>query len=236
MRRDKGQNAISKAVTRAATKAADLVARIATAQRGTSMFRLLSVIVFIAIVVGVIALATSSSSDDGSSKRVALDLTSIRQLASAASQDADNMERHAATMTAMAAARPDHAHWASDAEIAQANARTLRFVADSAWAIERDQTAFPVTASAIQLDRLLGDGLNLQIFGQSVVGHANAMDGHIEVMRQQAAGDPTLLVAIGDLGQDVQRMKIDGAAAVDAGKALADKARTIATSIGVKLD
>ena len=200
------------------------------------MLRLLSVLVFIAIVVGVIALATSSSSDDGSSKRVEFDLTAIRQLASAATQDADNMERHAATMTAIAAARPDHAHWASDAEIAQANARLLRFVADSARAIDRDQTAFPVTASAIQLDRLLGDGLNLQSLGQSVVDHAKAMAGHIEVMRQQVAADATLLGATGDLGQDVLRMKSDGTAAMDAGKALVDKARTIARSIGVILD
>jgi len=77
------------------------------------MLRLLSILVFVAIVVGVIALATSSSSsDDGSSKRVELDLTAVRQLASAASQDADSMERHAATMTAIAAVRSDHAHWA----------------------------------------------------------------------------------------------------------------------------
>jgi len=62
------------------------------------------------------------------------------------------------------------------------------------------------------------------------------MAGHIDVMRQQAAGDAMLLGAIGDLGQDVKRMKTDGTAAVDAGKALADKARTIARSIGVKLD
>ncbi|HLF79952.1 MAG TPA: hypothetical protein VJB57_20935 [Dehalococcoidia bacterium] len=200
------------------------------------MLKLLSVLLFIAVVVGVIALATSRSRDDGSSKRVELDLTAIRQLASAATQDADNMERHAATMTAIAAARPDHSHWASDAEIAQANARLLRFVADSARAIDRDQTAFPVTASAVQLDRVLGNGLNLQSLGQSVVDHANAMAGHIEVMRQQVAGDATLLGATGDLGQDVQRMKTDGTAAMDAGKALADRARTIAQSIGVKLE
>ena len=93
-----------------------------------------------------------------------------------------------------------------------------------------------MTASAVHLDRLLGDGLNLQSLGQTIVDHANAMDGHIDVMRQQAAGDATLLDAIGDLGQDIQRMKTDGTAAMDAGKALADKARTIATSIGVKLD
>jgi hypothetical protein len=199
------------------------------------MLKLLGALVFVAIVVGVIAAATCSTGG-GSSTPVELDLTATRELASAASQDADNMERHAATMTAIATARPDHAHWASDAEIARANARSLRFVADSARAIDRDQAAFPVTASAVQLDRLLGNGLNLQSLGQTIVDHANAMDGHIDVMRQQAAGDATLLGAIGDLGQDVQRMRTDGTAAMDAGKALADKARSIATSIGVKLD
>ncbi|HLF76686.1 MAG TPA: hypothetical protein VJB57_04280 [Dehalococcoidia bacterium] len=200
------------------------------------MFKLFGApVVFVAVVVSVIAAATCGS-DDGASKRVELDLTAIRELASAASQDADNMERHAATMTAVAAARPEHAHWASDAEIARANARSLRFVADSARAIDRDQAAFPVTASAVQLDRLLGDGLNLQSLGQTIVDHATAMEGHIDVMRQQAAGDATLLGAIGDLGQDVQGMKSDGTAAMNAGKALADKARTIARSIGVKLD
>ena len=200
------------------------------------MLKLLSVLVFLAIVIGIIALATSTSSDNGSAKKVDLDLRAVRQLASAAGQDADNVERHAATMTSIAASRPDHAHWASDAEIALANARTLRFVADSARAIDRDQATFPVTASAVQLDRLHGNGLNLQSLGQTIVDHATAMQGHIDVMRQQAAGDTTLLGAIGDLGQDVQTMKTDGTAAVDAGKALADKARTIARSIGVKLD
>ena len=200
------------------------------------MIRLLSLLVFIAIIVGVIALATSSSSHDGSSKRVEFDLTAIRQIASAASQDADNMERHAATMRSIAASRPDHAHWASDAEIALANARTLRFVADSARAIDRDQTIFPVMASSVQLDRLHGNGLNLQSLGQTTIAHADAMAGHIDVMRQQAAGDAALLAAIGDLGQDVQRMKTDGTTAMEAGKALIDQARTIARSIGVKLD
>ena len=199
------------------------------------MFKLLGALVFVAVVVGVISVATCSG-DDGSSPPVDLDLTAIRDLASAASQDADNMEHHAATMTAIAAARPDHAHWASDADVARANARSLRFVAGSAQAIDRDQAVFPVTASAVQLDRLLGDGLNLQSLGQTIVDHATAMQGHIDLMREQASGDATLLSAIGDLGQDVQGMKADGTAAVDAGEALEDKARTIARSIGVKLE
>jgi len=67
-------------------------------------------------------------------------------------------------------------------------------------------------------------------------GAASAMASYIKVMHQQAAGDATLLGAIGDLGQDIQRMKADGTAAMDAGKVLADRARTIAQSIGVKLD
>lgn len=200
------------------------------------MFKwLLIIFVVLALGFGVLALVLSSSSD-GSPAQVELDLTAIRALATAASQDADNMDRHAQTMAFIAAARPDHAHWASDAEIARANARSLRFVADSTLAIDRDQKAFPVTASAVQLDRLLGDGLNLQSLGQTVVDHATAMEGHIEVMRQQAAGDAALLAAVADLTPDVQRMKGDGTAAVNAGKALEDKARTIARSIGVKLD
>ena len=199
------------------------------------MLKLLGALVLVAVVVGVITVATCGTEDE-SSAPVELDLTAIRELASAASQDADNMERHAETMTAIAAARPDHAHWASDAEIARANARSLRFAADSARAIDRDQAAFPVTASAVQLERLLGDGLNLQSLGQTIVDHATAVQVHIELMREQASGDTTLLGAIGDFGQDVLRMKTDGTAAVDAGKALADKARTIARSIGVKLD
>jgi len=196
---------------------------------------LLVIFVVLAAGFGVLALVLSSTSDE-SPAHVELDLTAIRELANAASQDADNMERHAQTMASIAAARPDHAHWASDAEIARANARSLRFVADSTLAIDRDQKAFPVTASAVQLDRLLGDGLNLQSLGQTVVDHATAMEGHIEIMRQQAAGDAALLAAVADLTPDVQRMKTDGTAAVSAGNALAEKARTIARSIGVKLD
>ena len=184
---------------------------------------------------GILAIALSSSGDS-SPAPVELDLTAVRELANAASQDADNMERHAQTMASIAAARPDHAHWASEAELALANARSLRFIAEAARAIDRDEATFPVTASSIQLDRLLGNGLNLQGFGRTVVDHAAAMEGHVEVMRQQAAGDTALLSAISELSGDVQRMKADGSAAINHGKVLEDKARTIARSIGVELD
>lgn len=196
-------------------------------------------VLIIAVVVGlsaaVLALALADT-DDGSPAPVELDLTAIRALANAASQDADNMEQHAESMASIAAARPDHAHWASEAEIARANARSLRFVAESARAIDRDQALFPVTASAVQLDRLLGNGLNLQSFGQTVLEHATAMESHIEDMRQEAGDDASLLAAIGDLGGDVERMKADGTAAINAGKALEEKARTIGRSIGVDLE
>ena len=125
------------------------------------MFKWL-VIIFavLAVGAGVLAIALSSSGD-GSPAPVDLDLSAIRELANAASQDADNMERHADAMASIAAARPDHAHWASEAELARANARSLRFIAESARAIDRDEATFPVTASSIQLDRLLGHGQNL---------------------------------------------------------------------------
>ena len=134
---------------------------------------------------GVLAIALSSSSD-GSPAPVKLDLASIRRLSDAAEQDADNMERHAQTMVTLAATRPDHAHWASDAELARASARSLRFLAESARAIDRDQAAFPASASAIQLDRLQGDGLNLQGLGSTLIEHGNAMEKHGDVMRQEA--------------------------------------------------
>lgn len=200
------------------------------------MLKFILVLAFLAFAGAILALATAVSSDSQSSAVVDLDLTAIRTLASAADADADNMERHAQSMDAIARAREDHAHWASDAETARANARFLRFLAESAKAIDRDQAAFPVTANAIQMDRLLGDAVNLQSFGQTLIEHASAMEQHAQVMREQAAGDPALLAAVTTLDQDLQRMKADGRAAVDAGKALAGKARTVASSIGVKLD
>lgn len=194
-------------------------------------------IVFAVVGLGAVVLALALAQTDGSSPApVELNLTAIRDLANAASQDADNMERHAESMASVAAARPDHAHWASEAEIARANARSLRFVADSARAIDRDQTAFPATASAVQLDRLLGDGLNLQGFGQTIMDHATAMSSHIEDMRREAGDDESLLAAISDLGGDVERMEADAMAAISAGKALEEKARALGRSIGVELN
>ena len=200
------------------------------------MLKFIFVFAFLAFAGGILALATAVSSDGDSSAAVDLDLSAVRTLASAADADADNMERHAQSMDSIAKSRADHSHWASDAETARANARSLRFLAESTRAIDRDQKAFPVTANAVQLDRVLGDAANLQSFGQTLIDHASAMEQHGQVMREQAAGDPALLAAITTLDQDIQSMKADGRSAVDSGKALAAKARTIATSIGVKLD
>jgi hypothetical protein len=74
----------------------------------------------------------------------------------------------------------------------------------------------------VDLDRLHGDGLNLQSLAETVMQHASAMKALATAMRADAGGDPRLLVALDCLEQDAARMSDDGAAALEAGKALLD--------------
>lgn len=162
-----------------------------------------------------------------------LNLDPIVALAGAASTDADAMDQHADAMTSAAADRADHAHWAADAETIRANARSLRVLAGSAKAIEHDPGARP--GNAIELGRVYGDGTNLHALGQTLVDHADAMQAHISVMRDEAAGDPELLQAVDAFAPNVGAMKADGEAAMDYGIALMNEARRLAQSIGEEL-
>lgn len=176
------------------------------------------------------------SSDSGGSKKVEADVGAINDLVMSANQDAKNMDGHADTMALLASSRPDHAHWENDADTARANARSVRFLADSAAAIARDQNLFPAKGSAVELGRLLGDGLNLQALGDMLLKHADAMDAHAKLMRQDAAGDARLIAVIDQFGADVGAMRSDAQGAIAQGKTLAETARTIARSTGVKIE
>ena len=186
------------------------------------------------IVSTAIAAACGGSSSKDEAIQIQIDREPITALAGAAEADAQNMEAHAATMASLAASRPDHAHWASDAELIKANATPLRFLADSARAIARDPGSHP--GGAVQPERILGDGLNLQRLGETLIAHADAMQSHLETMRDQAAGDSTLLSAIDAAQPDMQAMKQDGQAAIDRGRELADTARRIAAATGQKIE
>ena len=181
-----------------------------------------------------IAAACGGSSSNGNASQIQIDREPITVLAGAAEGDAQSMEEHAATMTSIAAARPDHAHWASDAELIKANATSLRFLADSARSIARDPGSHP--ANAVQPERILGDGLNLQGLGATLIAHAGAMQTHLGIMHDQAAGDDALLAAINAGQPDTAAMKRDGRAAIDRGNELADTARRIAASTGEKIE
>jgi hypothetical protein len=181
------------------------------------------------------ALAACTSNDHGP-QSVQVEVTAINDLVLRAGQDARNMEGHADAMTSLATARPDHAHWTNDAQTARANARSLRFLADSAAAIARDQAMFPAKGSAVDLGRLLGDGLNLQAFGRTLLEHAEAMSGHAALMRQDAAGDTGLLAVVTQFDGDVAAMRTDAQAAIDHGERLAETARKLARSTGVRIE
>lgn len=195
-----------------------------------SVFVLASLI----LVATAIVAACGGSSSSEKTSQTQIDREPITALAGAAEGDAQEMEAHAATMASLAASRPDHAHWASDAELFKASAGSLRFLADSARAIARDPGSHP--GSAVQPDRVLGDGLNLQGLGKTLITHADAMNTHLQTMRDQAAGDTALLARIDETGVDVQAMKQDGQAAINRGTELADTARRIAASTGQKIE
>jgi hypothetical protein len=191
-----------------------------------------SVVVLAAL--GALGSACRGSPSNGARSSIDIDREPIRALAGVASSDAQNMERHAATMKAAAAARPAHAHWASDADIVNADARSLRFLADSALAIANDPGSTPWTS--IELRRVLGDGLNLQRLGETLLAHADAMDAHLQTMREQARGEGELIGSIDLAGADIADLRRDGQAAIDRGKELQNTARRIAENTGQKLD
>lgn len=183
-----------------------------------------------------LALATTMAcGSSGGSKQAQgeLNLDPIITLAGAANTDAEAMEQHADAMTAAAANRPDHAHWAADAETIRADARTLRVMADAAKAIEHDPGARP--GNAVELGRVYGDGSNLHLLGQTLVDHAGAMQTHISVMRNEAAGDPVLLEVVDAFAPNLDAMRADGEAAMDYGIDLMNEARRLAQSIGEEL-
>lgn len=178
--------------------------------------------------------AACGSSDDDRESGINVDLQPIQELAHAASSEADRMEEHADSMAAAAASRPDLAHWESDAEVVRAEARSLRLLASWATAIQYDPGAQSDSHGDIQ--RILGDGRNLQELGETLIVHADAMLAHVEVMREQAAGDSALLATVSDIGTDSEGMRQSGQAAIDRGKELEEIARQLARSIGEEID
>lgn len=165
-----------------------------------------------------------------------IDQQAISALIGSSNADAAALDEHADAMLAAGAGRPDQAHLESDAKTIRAEARSLRFLADSTAAMLRDQELFPASGTAIQLNRLLGNGVNLQSLGQSLQEHSDAIQSHITAMREQWAGDGPLLAAADALEGDIGRMHVDGQGAIDRGQAMADEARRIAKSTGQTIE
>lgn len=178
--------------------------------------------------------AACGSSESNQGVQGSLELAPITALAGSARSDASAMTAHADAMAQAARQRPDHAHWEADAETIRADARTLNFLADSAAAIARDPGAHPGTA--VELMRVYGDGTNLHQLGQSLVDHANAMEQHVSVMRDEAGADTAILDVIDGFSPNVAAMKADGQAAMDRGTQLMEEARRLADTVGVKLE
>ncbi len=185
--------------------------------------------VIIAVAIAAVAGACGDSSD-GTSMDV--DREPILALAGGATQEAQNMERHADEMESAAAGRADHAHWAADAATLRANASSVAFMANSAMAIYNDPGSHGGSAEP---NRVFGDGVNLHALGETLVEHADAMRSHVAVMREQAAGDAMLLSVIDSLASDTGAMKTVGEAAMDRGTDLQNQARRLADTVGVKL-
>ena len=176
------------------------------------------------------AAACRDSSDD---TQLDIDRNPILVLAGTATREAQSMEQHADDMETAAAARPDHAHWAADAATLRANASSVAFMANSAMAIYQDPGS--QGGHAVELPRVFGDGVNLHALGETLAQHAQAMEAHAAVMREQAAGDPQLLSIIDSVAADAAGMKAAGEAAMDRGTELQNEARRLAGTVGVEL-
>ncbi len=171
--------------------------------------------------------------DDGGEARP--ELGSIRAVAEAARRDAATMERHADAMLASGGS-VDPVQLRSDEQTIRTAARSLRALAGWADAILGSEALHPTSHRAVELNRLLGDGLNLAALGNMVVEHAGAMEMHIAAMRKRYAATPGLSATLTALESNVRMMREDGDSAVQAGDALADQARQFARSIGVTIE
>lgn len=185
-----------------------------------------------AVGVALVFAACGGGDDNGEARP---ELGSIRAVAEAARRDADTMERHADAMVAEGGAT-DPVQWRSDEEATRAAARSLRALADWADAILRSEALHPTSHRAVELNRLLGDGLNLADLGNMVVEHAGAMETHIAAMRERYAGTPEWAATLTALENNVGMMREDGQSAIEAGDALADQARQFARGIGATIE
>jgi len=190
--------------------------------------------VMVLAALGALGSACGDAPSSGARGSPGIDSDPIRALAGAASSDALNMERHAATMKEAAAARADRANWVSDADVMNADARSLRVIADAAMAIARDPGSQPGTA--IELRRVLGDGLNLEDLGQALIAHCDALQAHLQAMRAVVAGESELMAEVEMAGADIDNMKIIGQAAINRGEELQETALQIADNTGQDLD
>jgi hypothetical protein len=157
----------------------------------------------------------------------------IYELARVSAIDAEKLDAHAAAMERIAAAEPAHAQWAQDAASMRNNAGTLRFIARSSLAIAGDRGANPDTS--VEVRRVLGDGLNLDALGTTVIEQAASLEAHLESMRAEAGGDPALIALIDASAPDVVSMRRDGEAAVKRGRELQKLATGIAQTTGQAL-
>ena len=176
--------------------------------------------------------AACGDDDDGGEARP--ELGSISAVAQAARRDAAAMDRHADAMAA--AGSIDAVQLRSDEETIRTAARSLRALADWADSILASEALHPTSHRMVELNRLLGDGLNLAALGEMVVEHAGAMEAHVAAMRERHAGTPEVLVTLTALENNVQMMREDGEAAVQAGNDLADQAREFARGIGATIE
>jgi hypothetical protein len=189
-----------------------------------------------ALAVVIVVAATISTDDVNGHRRIQLDLDSIFALALAAEAGADAMEAHAAHMIEMSASRLELASWPAEAESLRANAASLRFLASSARNLHHDLATFPITSTAVDLRRLPGNGRNLELFASSILAQADAMDAHVATMRGHVEGDRDLLSTIDGIALDIRAMRATGETALHQGRELADRALTLARSVGVRLE
>jgi len=185
------------------------------------------------VVLPIAAISAACGGSSNGTTTIDINREPIAALAGSASQEAANMERHATDMEAAAAGRPDAAEWIAEAATLRANAQSMQFMSSSAMAIYRDRGAHPATA--VELTRVFGDGVNLHLLGEMVIDHADAMQAHADVMRERAAGDEALLAAVDALVADNEAMRAAGQGAIDRGTELQNEAQRLADTVGVEL-
>ncbi len=160
-----------------------------------------------------------------------LNFGAISGLAGSAGSDAEELEEHADAIAAAAGSTGSDSLGRGVAADARASARTLRVLAANARAVVRVHQQ-----GVDDPGGMLRDGLSLLRPGEMLLRQTEALEGDIQLLRENANSNQALLAALEALASDVEEARGDGRVAIQQGNLLCERARQIARSLGKDIE